>query len=265
MKLGARSPLPFPRGSEGGAIRTTNNSTISFESISMWTDVICYFPQACMWLDLLNVIQGCFFSKNLQFSLADCYGLFKGSWVVWQWFCSHTYGVNGGLTLCLHAQTRHTQYNSALWMFNFAVTFFYLASDKYRLFREHSIGQTLESTFSYGKLYKFGEGSLQACWSCALFRQHFRTISSGLGWEMLDKTAGSLTFLQVQRDLLCGQKSHLFNRIFNCRSLQIKPSVWLVCVLTWVLFHIWERVWSSIAPVWLASYSPSAHAVIPLL
>lgn len=97
-----------------------------------------------MWLDLLSVVVECFF-KNLQLALAEYCGPSEGSWVVWHWFCSHTYGANGGLALCSHAPTRHTrstiQSNEHIIL---GGIFFHPASDNHWLLklRKYSIGQT---------------------------------------------------------------------------------------------------------------------------
>lgn len=137
MKLGARSPLPFPRGLGGGTICTPiiQENILRVFICGQMSSAISH-RLACGWICSMwcRVI----FFKNVRFSLADCYGPANGPWVVWHWFCSHTYGVNGGLALCSHAQTRHAK----LWTFNFAKTFFHLASDNHWLLRKHSIGQT---------------------------------------------------------------------------------------------------------------------------
>lgn len=134
MKLGARSPLPFPGGLGGVTICTP----ISLENILRV--FICgqmssaYSHRlACGWI--------CSIWCRVFF-LSDCCGPSNDPWVVWHWFCSHTYGVNGGLALCSHAKTRHTQHDSVLWTFYFARAFFHLVSDNHWLLRKHSIGQT---------------------------------------------------------------------------------------------------------------------------
>lgn len=75
-------------------------------------------------------------------------------------------------------------------------------------------------TSLYRRLDSFQEASLQACLPGPLFGQRLSPIRLWLGWERLQKTAWSMAFPQVQRDLLWIQRSHLSNRIFNCYALQ---------------------------------------------
>ena len=110
------------------------------------------------------------------------------------------------------------------------------------------------------QLSNLAEGGLQACWPKSSVEAKFQLHGFRIGMGNSTQDWMSLTFSQVQRDLLCVQKSHLFNRTFNCCSLQRKPCVWLVFVSSpassFKIGRVFDLLWH------LFGQGPAAHLLL---